>query len=199
MLPDKYRESAYQKWQEIFARRRFAPDAEPGHLAWRTVVLHRRRMPTGGTLLDAGFGGGEDLVFCAGRGYAVTGLEFSENALARTRELLVCRKQSAKPEYRALGGQAAPEDPTIDELYDVVLFSNVSQDLGADARSCLEALKRRVRPGGVFGASVMSSISNLPKLSDCFTPPGWEWIERISIEQRQGTFDLLITARSDGR
>src|SRR5437763_1953975 len=71
MLPDKRTEWAYQKWQGKFASRRFAPDAEPGHLAWRTVVLHRRRMPAGGSVLDAGCGGGEDLVYCAERGYSV--------------------------------------------------------------------------------------------------------------------------------
>jgi 2-polyprenyl-3-methyl-5-hydroxy-6-metoxy-1,4-benzoquinol methylase len=130
MLPDKRGEWAYRKWQDVFARRRFAPDAEPGHLAWRTVVLHRRRTPGGGSLLDAGFGGGEDLVHCAEKGYSVTGLEFRENAVERTRELLAARGQAAELHLLDLRALDSPQDPTAGQEYDVVLFSNVSQGSG---------------------------------------------------------------------
>jgi len=198
MLPDKRSEWAYNKWQDVFRTGGFAPDAEPGHLAWRTVVLHRRRKDAGWTLLDAGFGGGEDLVFSAERGYTVTGLEFSENAVAIATKLLAARGQRAQLFVLDLRALDSSEDLTAGQQFDVVLFSNVTQDLGDEAPACLDRLKARVRPGGVIGVSVMAPSPNLPDLEDCFPEPDWSWIERISVEQRQARFDMIISARGGG-
>jgi hypothetical protein len=70
------------------------------------------------------------------------------------------------------------------------------RDLGDQAPPCLERLKERVKPEGVIGASVMASMPNLPPLADCFPEPGWNWIEKITVAQPQGRFDLIIATRS---
>jgi 2-polyprenyl-3-methyl-5-hydroxy-6-metoxy-1,4-benzoquinol methylase len=199
---------AYKKWQEIFGSPDFAMGFEPGHLAWRTVNLHRRRMSSSGDLLDAGCGEGQDVAFCAAHGYSVTGMDFSENGIGKTQRLLHERGLTATLLLQDLNELDSSGDATLGRQYDVVLFSNVVQDLGPSAVPCLEKLKARVRPQGLIGVSVLAHhddrrcadpqfpTMSLPELAGYFPDKGWAWIEKIVIEQRSGgLFAVLIASK----
>lgn len=128
----------------------------------------RRRIPPGATVLDAGCGGGRNLVFFLREGYPVLGLDPDPAAIR---------------EVRALAGRLAPGTPESrfreepveasgfpDESADVVVSSAVLHFARDEDhfRAMLLGSWRLLRPGGLFFCRLASSIG----MPDRFRPLG---------------------------
>lgn len=119
-------------------------------MARRAVRYHRVWLPRGGEALDVGCGEGQDLLFLAEQGYAVTGIELTRAGAEKARRLLADAGQSGE----IIQGDAADID--IPGRYDLVLAVNALQFMGAHGGSCLDQVLRAVRPGGVVGLSLFA-------------------------------------------
>jgi SAM-dependent methyltransferase len=122
----------------------------PGPIARRAVRYHRPLRPRGGTALDAGRGEGQDLAFLNEQGYEATGVEWTDQGLAKTGRLLGANAG----EVRLI--QADLRSWNTTERFDLVLAVNSVQFLGADAPDVLQKVARAVAPGGVLGLSVFA-------------------------------------------
>jgi SAM-dependent methyltransferase len=142
--------SEYQRWSTVFAGDEYYYGSEPGPLSRRAVRYHRQYRLRGGSALDAGCGEGQDLAFLAARGYVATGVEFTENGIAKAERLL---------RSRGLEAELLLEDLrlyTPSRRYDLVLAVNSLPFLGADGEECLRRLITAAAPGGVFGLSLFA-------------------------------------------
>ncbi len=120
--------------------------------------LLRGRISPGMRILDAGCGGGRNIVYLLQAGYEVFGADVNPAAIAEVRSL-VARLAPALPEdnFRAepLAALSFPES-----LADVVICNAVlhfAKD-DADFRAMLHGCWRALKPGGVFFCRLASSI-----------------------------------------
>ncbi len=120
-------------------------------------ILKGRFMP-GMKILDAGCGGGRNLVYFLRAGYEVFGVDSSADAIAYVRQMAHQLAPQLPPENFQL---AAVEDAVFaDETFDVVISSAVlhfAQD-EAQFRRMLDTMWRQLKPGGLFFARLASSI-----------------------------------------
>jgi len=146
------------RWRRIFAGEEFYYGSEPGPVARRAVRYHRR-FP-GATALDVGCGEGQDLVYLAELGYATTGVEFTPEGAAKSRQLLAQRGMPGEifhQDVRSfLAGEPDGERRPSERQFDLVLAVNSLQFLGRDASGCLDRLMSRVAPEGVMGVSLFA-------------------------------------------
>jgi SAM-dependent methyltransferase len=147
------------RWRRIFAGDEFYYGHEPGPVARRAVRYHRR-FP-GATALDAGSGEGQDLVYLAGLGYTATGVEFTPEGAAKSRQLVAQRGTPAEVIGQDLRAFLVSEE----RRFDLVLAVNSLQFLGRDASACLDRLMARVAPGGVLGLSLFAREADEAEVS----------------------------------
>ena len=150
----------FERWSRLFAGPSYYYGRDPGPVARRAVRYHRPLRPRGGTALDAGCGEGQDLLFLHEQGYEPTGVEWTPEGLAKTRQLLASHASPVRLIQESLRSWA-PE-----EQFDLVLAVNSVQFLGSDAPAVLSKLAATVAPGGVIGLSVFAR-------EDAAHPP-WE-------------------------
>jgi SAM-dependent methyltransferase len=151
------------RWSRTYHGDEYYYGSEPGPVARRAVRYHRPALPTGGTALDAGCGEGQDLVFLAERGYAVTGVEFTPEGAEKARRLLA--EQSIPGEVIQQDLRDFTEACIRDgRTFDLVLAVNAVQFLGSDASAVLDRLAEMVAPGGVLAISLFGREAREPTL-----------------------------------
>ena len=120
--------------------------------------LLKGRLPPGACVLDAGCGGGRNLVYFLGAGYEVFGVDQSAEAIAHARRL-AARLAPRLPAANFLVA-AVEEMPFPDGRFDAVLSSAVLHFARDERhfRAMLDEMWRVLRPGGLFFARLASSI-----------------------------------------
>jgi tellurite methyltransferase len=141
-------DSEFERWSRLFSSPHFHYGYAPGPVARRAVRYHRPLQNCGGTALDAGCGEGQDVAFLAESNYEVTGVEWTDEGIEKSRRLL--RENNQKAHLV----QADLRQWQPDQQFDLVLSINSLQFLGADAPAALDKVKSLVAPGGVIGISV---------------------------------------------
>ena len=118
----------------------------------------KERFAPGMKILDAGCGGGRNLVYFLRSGYDVFGVDANPEAINYVRELAVALAPNIPRESFQCGN--IEEVDFGDEKFDVVLSSAVlhfARDEGHFQRM-LHAMWRQLKPGGIFFARLASSI-----------------------------------------
>lgn len=120
--------------------------------------LLKDRFSPGMSILDAGCGGGRNLVYFLRKGYKVYGVDLSSEAIAKVKRLasLVCPSLSEENFVVS----AVEKMPFPVESFDAVISSAVLH-FARDERHfnrMLDEMWRVLRPGGLFFARLASSI-----------------------------------------
>lgn len=122
----------------------------------RTLAAVTRSVQPGSALLDLGCGTGLDAVALGRQGYRVTAIDWSANMVAQTRE---------RARRAGTNGMVAAHQVGIHELgrLPAGTFDGAYSNLGAlncvpDLGSAAVSIAARLRPGGVFIASVMGRV-----------------------------------------
>jgi tellurite methyltransferase len=157
----------------------------------------RGRIGPGMTVLDAGCGGGRNLVFLLGQGYEVFALDPNPEAIRTVRSLagqLAPRLPATSFRVEEVESSSFPEHAA-----DVVLSSAVLHFAREEAhfRAMLQGSWRLLKPGGLFFCRLASSIG----MEDRVTPLGGrrfrlpDGSERFLVDER---FLLELTAELGG-
>jgi tellurite methyltransferase len=124
--------------------------------------LLKGRLTPDMTILDAGCGGGRNLVYFLRRGYPVFAVDKNPRAVAQVRELAA----QLAPELPVESFQVADlsESPFPDERFDAVICSAVLHFARDEAQfdRMLDGMWRVLRPGGLFFARLASTIGIEP-------------------------------------
>ncbi|HKH44086.1 MAG TPA: class I SAM-dependent methyltransferase [Thermoanaerobaculia bacterium] len=120
--------------------------------------LLKGRLVPGMSLLDAGCGGGRNLVWFLRRGYEVFGADESPEAVEQVRRLAAVLAPHLPPESFQVADLA--DLPFPDARFDAVLCSAVLHFARDEAHfdRMLDELWRVLRPGGLFFARLASTI-----------------------------------------
>jgi SAM-dependent methyltransferase len=120
--------------------------------------LLKGRMPQGTRVLDAGCGGGRNLVYLLRQGYEILGADADPAAVEHVRRLAA----SLAPALPAANFVVAPVErmPFPDEAADVVLSSAVLHFARDDAQfdAMVREMWRVLKPGGMLWARLASTI-----------------------------------------
>jgi SAM-dependent methyltransferase len=119
----------------------------------RTMARVTAHVTPGSMLLDLGCGPGADAVHLAREGYRVTAIDCSPAMVAQARQRVAGAALAARVDVLLLGIHE------LDRLAPV-RFDAAYSDLGPlncvpDLAGAVEAIRQRLRPGGVFVASVI--------------------------------------------
>jgi tellurite methyltransferase len=120
--------------------------------------LLKGRLVTGMRVLDAGCGSGRNLVYLLRSGYAVCGIDESEDAIRQVRQLASTLAPHLPPDnFRT---EAVEKMSFADAGCDVVLSSAVLHFARSEAHwhAMLNEMWRVLKPGGIFFARLASSI-----------------------------------------
>lgn len=128
--------------------------------------LLRGRVAPDARVLDAGCGAGRNLVYLAGAGVDVTGVDRDPLALDEARRRLP-HARLRRAELDAL--------PFDDDAFDVVLCNAVLHfaDSLDHAARCLDECRRVLAPGGLFWARLATSIGIEDRVRPLPGRPGW--------------------------
>ncbi len=129
--------------------------------------LLRGRIAPGMRILDAGCGGGRNLVYLLRQGYDVCGNDASASAVAQVRAMAASLAPGRDHDFRL---EAIEDTSFPDDHADVVIASAVlhfARD-AAHFETMLRQMWRVLRPGGLFFARLASSIG----IADSITPLG---------------------------
>jgi tellurite methyltransferase len=119
--------------------------------------LLRGRIATGMRVLDAGCGGGRNLVYLLRQGFDVCGNDADARAVAQVRELAASLAPGRDHDFRA---EAIEHTSFPDAHADVVIASAVLHFARDEAHfdAMLRQLWRVLKPGGLFFARLASTI-----------------------------------------
>lgn len=140
--------------------------------------LLRGRLAPGMSLLDAGCGGGRNLVYFLREGFAVFGVDASAEAVGAVRRLAAKLVPHLPQDNFQVADVAAL--PFANAQFDAVLCNAVLHFARDEAQfdRMLAEMWRVLRPGGIFFARLASSIgleSRLPRTRGwCALPDGTE-------------------------
>lgn len=109
-------------------------------------------------MLDAGCGGGRNLVYFLRQGYAVYGVDASEDAIAQVQQLARTLAPQVPMDHFQVADLA--DLPFSDEHFDAVLCSAVLHFADDEAHfdRMLAEMNRVLKPGGLFFARLASTI-----------------------------------------
>lgn len=149
-----------------------------------------------GTVLDVGCGPGDNAVFLASRGHAVTGADASETAIGQARER--ARDKGVDVHFVVSDATSLAE---LDQRYDTVLDSALYHCLPEESRSTYAAALHRVaRPGARLHlfcfADQGPSFAGPAAVSeqDLHTHIGTQWtIDSIELTRYAGHLDDMVT------
>lgn len=120
--------------------------------------LLKGRLAPGANVLDAGCGGGRNLVYLLRKGYPAFGIDENPRAVSQVRELAA----QLAPDLPAENFQVASlsEIPFPDRRFDAVICSAVLHFARDEAQfdRMLAEMWRILRPGGLFFARLASTI-----------------------------------------
>ena len=125
---------------------------------WLDQILKGRIPPTA-RILDAGCGGGRNLVWLLRTGHDVHGVDASEEAIASVRQTASSLVAGLMPDdrFRVASARALPfEDESFDVVLAVALLHFCESDQAFD--EMLREMARVLRPGGLFFARLASNI-----------------------------------------
>jgi SAM-dependent methyltransferase len=106
--------------------------------------LARKHLPEAKTLLDLGSGTGRHDVEFAALGYDVTGVERSEEMLAKARESAAGAVRFALGDIRTV--RLGHQFDVVTSLFHVVSY----QTSNSDVRQAMETARAHTKPGGIF-------------------------------------------------
>ena len=118
----------------------------------------KERFAPGLCMLDAGCGGGRNLVYLLRSGYDVFGVDANPDAIASVRRLAASLAPGIPAENFQCG--VIEEVDFGEEKFDVVLSSAVLHFARDEAhfQRLLQAMWRQLKPGGIFFARLASAI-----------------------------------------
>lgn len=152
------------------------------------------RLVPGMSLLDAGCGGGRNLVYFLRNGFKVSGVDEHPEAVSQARRLAA----QLAPDLPASSFQVADvaEIPFPDESFDAVVCSAVLHFARDEAHfdRMLDAMWRVLKPGGLFFARLASTIG----LEGRLTPIQGRWYHLPDGSDRFLVDDAMLT-RAAGR
>ncbi|MGW7516449.1 class I SAM-dependent methyltransferase [Streptomyces sp. NPDC054796] len=126
------------------------------------VALERSGQITG-SVLDAGFGTGDNAFFLHRAGYRVTGFDGSPHAVARAAERAAAEGAGIEFTVADATALSGPGDPLAGRGFDTVLDSALYHCLDADLRrGYVEALHTVCRPGGRLHLLCFSDAAGKP-------------------------------------
>jgi tellurite methyltransferase len=133
--------------------------------------LLKERLVPGMSLLDAGCGGGRNLVWFLRNGYEVCGVDESRNAVEEVRRLAAALAPHLPPESFQVADVA--DLPFPDARFDAVLSSAVLHFARDEAHfdRMLDEQWRVLRPGGLFFARLATTIGMAGRVQ----PLGGSW------------------------
>ncbi len=120
--------------------------------------LLKGRLPPGTRILDAGCGGGRNLVYFLRAGYEIFGVDHSAEAISHARRLAASLNPALPAENFLVA--AVEQMPLPAGHFDAVISSAVLH-FARDARhfrAMLDEMWRVLKPGGLFFARLASSI-----------------------------------------
>jgi SAM-dependent methyltransferase len=201
---DDKSQSEFERWNSALAGDEFFYGHEPGPIAVRTV-RYAQSAHRGGNAIDLGCGEGQDLAFLARSGYDCTGVEWTPNGVAKTKQLL----QSLNFNARVLATDLRDWKPT--QQYHLLLAVNSIQFTGESASGILNVALEAVAPNGFIGLSFwaresgQSEIENgvwLPTKSELLARMNnWQMCEVADLWQWSGEASrqfVTIVARKNG-
>lgn len=120
--------------------------------------LLKGRLTPGMRLLDAGCGGGRNLVYFFRSGYEVYGVDESRSSIAQVRELAASLAPKLPPDNFRV--EAVEKMSFADADFDVVISSAVLHFAKDEQhwQSMVDEMWRVLRPGGIFFARLASNI-----------------------------------------
>lgn len=124
--------------------------------------LLKGRLAPGASVLDAGCGGGRNLVYLLRNGYPVFGIDENPGAVSHVRELAARLAPGLPPESFQVASLS--EIPFPDRRFDMVICSAVLHFARDEAHfdRMLTEMWRVLRPGGIFFARLASTIGIEP-------------------------------------
>lgn len=139
-----------KRYEDVYMKKGADWGINPTNLCKMIINLHLTEGMGLKTLIDIGCGSGGDSIEFAHNGYAVTGVDISDNALENV-------AQWAKAEdLNVVTKQADMNDFHLDMRYDVVYSSSSLTFLKKEKRSdILQNYKRRTSTGGINAISVI--------------------------------------------
>jgi tellurite methyltransferase len=120
--------------------------------------LLKGRLRTGMSILDAGCGGGRNLVYFLRHGYDVYGVDQNGGAIEQVRRLASLLHPSLPKENFVVSG--VDELPFVDDRFDAVVSSAVLHFAREERHfhAMVDEMWRVLKPGGLFFARLASSI-----------------------------------------
>ena len=131
-----------------------------------------------GEVLDAGCGTGENALFLASRGLAITGIDAAPTAIARARRKALERSLTARFEV-ADALDLAAMDRTFDTIVDCGLFHTFGDD---ERLRYVQSLRTALRPNGRYAMLCFSNEQpgtmgprriSQPEIRAAFPATGW--------------------------
>ncbi|MEZ5714485.1 MAG: methyltransferase domain-containing protein [Paracoccaceae bacterium] len=187
-------------WEERFAA---SPDFVFGKEPARFLTEHESWFEPGQTALSVADGEGRNSVWLAGRGLAVTALEFAPSALRRAHALAA--ERGATVDFRQFDVLAQD----FDGEFDIVLGLFIQFVGPVDRAKLFAKMKGATRPGGLImlhgytPEQVAHGTGGPPSVANMYTEktlreafPGWEVLE-VSEYEREAQSGKGIAAYID--
>ena len=188
------------RWQDLFfkgvAVEVWKNAIPPAHTMLEVEYLEKLFQPKGAALLDICCGHGRHAIPLAGRGYRVTGIDSSEDALAEAR---LSEAQNVSWQLRDM--LDLPQESEFDGAY---CFGNSFGYMNRDElRQFLPAVARALRPGARFVVETGMIAESILRIEH----PGQRWLRTgdiFMLSQRRydvaaGRLDIDYTFISNGQ
>ena len=160
----------YQRRRATGSTGWYAAEAIVQYLKLLTKVFQAPYFPQNGKLLEVGCGAGDWSLWAAERGYEVSGVDTAPHAIEWA--LDKCRERGLRAQFRV--GDALELAEYDSNAFDIVLDGHCFHCIvGEDRRRFLRAVRRVLKPGGIFHINTM-----------CGTPTCDEYLQEFDATSR---------------